>query len=140
MTISVFGFKPETDTEDLYYIYNRNYSCRKAMVLLLVTNFVIFLGENIETFNSKVQIRFSSYKRIVALLIAFPMWIATLSVTIPHPGKELIWLCWVIFGICITFFQLINLFLHVIHEVYQSHLAKKAFSENEQNLGAQKFI
>jgi hypothetical protein len=58
------------------------------MILLLVTNIVIFLGESSEIFHkSKVRVTFSGFKRVTAFLIAVPLFIATVVVAVKSHGK-----------------------------------------------------
>ena len=128
-TISVFIFVPaRAHHHSPYYAENHNGSYKEAMILLLVTNIVIFLGESSEIFHkSKVRVTFSGFKRVTAFIIAVPLYIATIVVTVKSHGKELVWLIWLTMSLSITAAQILNQFFHVILECYNSQKAKKAF-------------
>jgi hypothetical protein len=73
------------------------------MILLLVTNLVIFVSECSEIFhNSKVKVTFNGFKRITAVIVSLPLFIATLVVTVKSHGKELVWLIWLTMSLSLT--------------------------------------
>lgn len=79
------------------------------MILLLVTNSVIFLGEISEIFHkSKVRITFSGFRRLTAFIIAIPLLDATIVLTVKSKGKELVWLIWLTMSLSITVAQILN--------------------------------
>jgi hypothetical protein len=91
------------------------------MVLLLVTNIVIFLGESSEIFhNNKVRMSFSGFKRVTAFMISIPLFIAAIVVTVKSQGKELVWLIWLTISLSLTAAQILNQFFHIILEYYNS--------------------
>jgi len=86
-----------------YFSNSKLGTYRDAMILLLVTNLVILVGESCEIFhNSKVRMTFNRFKRVTALIIAFPLFLATLIVTVKSHGKELVWLIWLTISISLT--------------------------------------
>ena len=74
------------------------------MILLLVTNIVILIGEYSEIFHSKSNISFSSFKRITALVIAVPLFIATVAISATLPGKEIECEYWLTISLSISAF------------------------------------
>ena len=89
------------------------------MILLLVTNLVIFVSECSEIFhNSKVKVTFNGFKRITALIVSLPLLIATLVVTVKSHGKELVWLIWLTMSLSLTAAQLLNMCFQIVLEYH----------------------
>jgi hypothetical protein len=127
-TAAVLIFVPaRAHHHEPYFVEGEHGSYKTAMILQLITTILIFVGENSEIFHSKVHINFSGFKRVTALILSIPLFIATLTLTVTVSGKELVWLLWLTISISVTAFQMVNLCIHVILEINNSKKAKQAF-------------
>jgi hypothetical protein len=125
-TVAVFIFVPNrAHHHKPFYIENEHGTYKTAMILLLISNIVTLVGENIDIFRKKISIKFSALNRIIAFVISTPLLITTLIVTENSHGKELVWLLWLTISISFSVAQMINLFFLVVLECYNSSVAIK---------------
>ena len=104
-TVTVFIFVPSRASHaQAYYIEGRNGSFRNAMILLLVTNLVVFIGELSEIFTSKKTLAFGGFKRVATLIASLPLFIATAVFTATLPGKEIVWEFWLTISLAVSGF------------------------------------
>jgi hypothetical protein len=102
-TVAVFIFVPNrAHHHKPFYIENEHGTYKTAMILLLISNIVTLVGENIDIFRKKISIKFSALNRIIAFVISTPLLITTLIVTENSHGKELVWLLWLTISISIS--------------------------------------
>jgi len=72
------------------------------MGVLLLLNIIIFFNENTKIFHKKPFFSFTGVKRLLTVLIALILWAIVVIVTVVNKGKELIWLMWIAFSLCIS--------------------------------------
>jgi hypothetical protein len=116
MTITCFAAVPIAGRGGQYLIKDEPNTYRHAMGVLVLLNLIIFTNENTKTFLKKPIFVFSDLKRLITVAIALILWAAVVIVTVLFKGRELVWLIWISFSLCISGYQVLYIILNVIIE------------------------
>ena len=116
MTITCFAAVPIAGRGGQYLIKDEPNTYRHAMGVLVLLNFIIFTNENTKTFLKKPIFVFSDLKRLITVAIALILWAVVVVVTVLNRGKEIVWLIWISFSLCISGYQVLYIIFNVIVE------------------------
>ena len=90
----------------------------------------MFVNENTNIFRKKPLISFVGKNRIITVVMAALLWIATLIVTLIYNGKELVLLTWICTSLCISAFQLLYISIAVCIEIKNRKLLLKEVAKS----------
>ena len=84
------------------------------MGILLLTTFLMLVGESSGVFRMTFGFAFSGYKRFITVGVCFALWLVVLGITFGIKGKEIVWVVWIATSLCIAMFQMLFISLHVV--------------------------
>lgn len=133
MTLACFIIVPLTDKGGHLYSTSAE-TYQHAMGCLLLQTIMFFVMENTNIFHDTPLFKLDGLKRYITVGVAAGLWILVLLVTVIHPGKEIVWLCWIATSLCISAYQM----LYILIQVWLEQRLKKANAIDEKPLRQKK--